>query len=155
MDVQIEIARREDLTEILNLQKESYKTEAELHNEFNIPPLTQSQESVNEEFDTGWLFLKIIINDAIVASGRGITKRDTTHIAKLSVKKEFQNQKLGQKILKELESRLSDCKRYELYTGYKSERNLYIYNKLGYKEFNRQFINDNLTLVYLEKENVD
>lgn len=52
-----------------------------------------------------------------------------------------------------VESRLDNCIRYELFTGFKSERNLYLYKKLGYSEFKRQPINDNLTIVYLEKVN--
>lgn len=40
---------------------------------------------------------------------------------------------------------------YELFTGHKSEKNLYLYKKLGYTEFKREKVNDNLTLVYLKK----
>lgn len=152
MKLQILQAQREDLQKILDLQKESYKSEAELHNEYNIPPLTQTIESVNEEYDNGWLFLKVILNNEIIATGRGITKGDTTYIAKLVVKKDFQNQKIGQMMLTEIENRLSKCGRYELFTGNKSDRNIYLYNKFGYSEFKRQFINERLTLIYLEKQ---
>jgi ribosomal protein S18 acetylase RimI-like enzyme len=151
MDFQILIANSGDLQAILDLQKECYLSEAELHNEYNIPPLTQTIESVQEEFENGWLFLKFVLNEEIIASGRGYIKDETAFIGKLVVKKEFQNQKLGQTLLKEIESRLGNCKRYELFTGNKSERNIYLYKKLGYQEFKRQFINENLTLVYLEK----
>ena len=44
MDFQIVAATVEDLDCILSLQKECYQTEAELHNEYNMPPLTQSME---------------------------------------------------------------------------------------------------------------
>lgn len=153
MNFQIVTAQKEDLPEILDLQKESYQSEAELHNEYNIPPLTQTIESTFEEFDNGWLFLKVLYNNEIIATGRGVTEGDTTHIAKLAVKKEFQNQKLGQMMLLEIENRLANCRRYELFTGNKSDRNLYLYKKFGYYEFRRQVINSNLTLVYLEKQN--
>src|SRR5690606_27308782 len=121
-------------------------SKAELHNEYNIPPLTQTLESINEEYDNGWLFLKVIFNNEIIATGRGVTKGDTTYIAKLAVKKNFQNQKIGQIMLTEIENRLSTCSRYELFTGNKSERNMYLYKKFGYSEFKRQFINERLTL---------
>ena len=45
-----------------------------------------------------------------------------------------------------------DCNRFELFTGFKSEKNFHLYNKLGYKEFKQQKLNDNLVLVYLEKK---
>lgn len=151
MDLQISAALREDLPQILELQKECYLSEAELYNQYNIPPLTQTLESLNEEFDKGWLFLKVPHDGKIIATGRGRLVDGTAHIAKLAVKKEYQNQKLGQMMLHDLETRLVNCTRYELFTGHKSDRNLYLYRKKGYVEFKRQVINDNLTLVYLEK----
>lgn len=151
MEFKIVTAQKEDLPNILKLQKECYISDAELHNEFNIPPLTQTIESLIEEFENGWLFLKMVHKNEIIATGRGFTQNDITHIAKLAVHNDFQNQKLGQTMLKKLEFRLSNCKKYELFTGYKSERNIYLYKKLGYNEFKRAFINENLTLVFLEK----
>ncbi|MEY5049711.1 MAG: hypothetical protein RLZZ175_3070 [Bacteroidota bacterium] len=154
MEYIIEVAQKEDLHAILKLQKESYLSEAILHNEFNIPPLTQTYESIIDEFDKGFLFLKIVINNKIIASGRGYTSKEgISYISKLAVDAIFQNQKLGQSLLNELENRLSTCLKYELFTGNKSERNLYLYKKFGYQEFKRQLVNDNLSLVYLEKSN--
>lgn len=153
MTHKIQLAQKTDLPEILQLQKECYLVEAALYNDFEIPPLLQTIESVNEEFDSHWLFLKITYNDKIIATGRGITQGDTTHIAKLAVKKEFQNQKLGQALLHEIETRLDTCSRYELFTGYKSERNIHLYKKNGYMEFKTEFIHDNLSLVFMEKLN--
>lgn len=147
----IQLAQRTDLPEILQLQKECYLSEAELYNDFTIPPLLQTIESMNEEFDSNWLFLKITYKDEIIATGRGITEGDTTHIAKLAVKKGFQNQKLGQALLHEIEARLNNCSRYELFTGYKSERNIHLYKKNGYAAFKTEFIHDNLSLVFMEK----
>ena len=59
MEYIIEVAQKEDLHAILKLQKESYLSEAILHNEFNIPPLTQTYESIIEEFDKGFINYKI------------------------------------------------------------------------------------------------
>ena len=151
MDFQIFVATSDDLETILTLQKECYQTEAELHNEFNIPPLTQTVDSIFEDFKNGTLFLKGIIGGQIIASVRGNIKNNTTYIGRLVVKKEFQNNKLGQTLMKYIESELENCNRYELFTGNKSEKNIKLYQKLGYTEFKRQFINNNLTLVYLEK----
>lgn len=75
IDLQITTAKMEDLESILHLQKECYQTEAELHNEYNIPPLTQSMESIREDFAQGTLFLKGLIDGNIIASVRGFSKR--------------------------------------------------------------------------------
>ena len=151
MKFQILTATRSDLEMILDLQKECYLTEAELHEEFNIPPLTQTIDSINKYFIEGTLFLKGIINGEIVASVRGYTKENTSFIGRLIVKKEFQNLGFGKALMSEIETFLSHCSRCELFTGYKSEKNIKLYQKLGYDEFKRQVVNDNLTLVYMQK----
>jgi ribosomal protein S18 acetylase RimI-like enzyme len=151
MNLEISIANKEDLKQILELQKECYQTEAELHNDYNIPPLTQSIVSINEEIDEGVLFLKGIIDGQLVGSVRGQIKSDTAYLGRLIVKDEFQNKGFGQALMSKIENDLNKCNRYELFTGHKSEKNIKLYQKLGYNEIKRQHINDNLTLVYLEK----
>ena len=41
--------------------------------------------------------------------------------------------------------------RYELFTGHRSARNLYLYQKLGYHEFKRVPVKDSIILVFFEK----
>jgi predicted N-acetyltransferase YhbS len=151
MHLDILVANEGDLEAILNLQKECYQTEAELHNEYNIPPLTQTIEEIKKEMEQGTLFLKGMINGQLIGSVRGNSNKETTFIGRLIVDSQFQNQKIGQTLMKEIETQLNDCNRYELFTGFKSEKNLKLYQKLGYREFKRQLVNQNLTLVYLEK----
>ena len=43
------------------------------------------------------------------------------------------------------------CKRFGLFAGDKSERNLYVYQRLGYKIFKTSKITDQADIVYLEK----
>ncbi len=53
--------------------------------------------------------------------------------------------------MKSIEDSFKDNKRYELFTGHKSNRNLHLYHKIGYKEFKRIPIHEDLTMIYLEK----
>lgn len=46
---------------------------------------------------------------------------------------------------------LSEAERFELFTGYNSTKNLYLYNKLGYNIFDEKQLNDKVKLVYLQK----
>jgi ribosomal protein S18 acetylase RimI-like enzyme len=151
MNLEILPAAFEDLSEILLLQKECYQSEAELHNEPNIPPMTQDLASIEDELKQGMLFLKGMIDGKIISSVRGFIQEDTCHIGRLIVKKDFENRKFGQTLVNALETHLHKCQRYEIFTGHKSVKNLYLYGKLGYKEFKRQCINNHLTLIYLEK----
>lgn len=152
-DLKIVQATIDDLNTILELQKKCYITEAELYNDYNIPPLTQTIDEIKTDFTNGTLFLKGMVNEELVASVRGISQNETTYIGRLAVKEEFQNRKIGQILMKEIENRLNKCKRYELFTGHKSEKNIRLYQKLGYSEYKTLLVHENLTLVYLEKRN--
>ena len=151
MHLQILVANEDDFETILSLQKECYQTEAELHNEYTIPPLIQTIDEMKMEMQQGTMFLKCIVYGKIIGSVRGYISNETAFIGRLIVDKQFQNKKIGQTLMKEIETQLNTCFRYELFTGFKSEKNLTLYQKLGYREYKRHFINDNLTLVYLEK----
>ncbi len=150
MQMEIIHANREDLADILQLQKDCYLIEAEIHNEYNIPPLNQDLKSLEDDFNNTTI-LKGEYEGQIIASVRGFSKKGTCYIGRLIVKKDFQNKGIGRLLMNSIESIFKDCNRFELFTGFKSQKNLYFYNKLGYKEFKRMEISDNLKLVYLEK----
>lgn len=90
-------AEKGDLEKILQLQKECFKTEGQLYNDFNIPPLTETLDEIEKEFENGVLYLKGEIAGTIVASVRGYIENDTAHIGKLIVDGCFQNRKFGQR----------------------------------------------------------
>jgi ribosomal protein S18 acetylase RimI-like enzyme len=154
MNIQLNQAAPQDLEEILALQKLAYQSEAELHDDFSIPPLHQTLSEIKEEFQQQ-LFLKVVEQDTIVGSVRAYEKDGTCFVGKLIVDPAFQNKGIGTKLMLEIEKRFEHLKRFELFTGYKSEKNLYLYNKLGYKKFRREKISDKLTLVFLEKISKD
>jgi ribosomal protein S18 acetylase RimI-like enzyme len=148
----IEKALKEDLEEILELQKLAYQSEAEIYNDYSIPPLTQTTDEIKEDFSFQ-IFLKIIKNNKIIGSVRAYKENNSCYIGKIIVHPNFQNQGLGTKLIEEVEARFDDVMRYELFTGYKSERNLYLYQKLGYSKFKTEYINEKLQITYLEKKN--
>ena len=150
MSMKILRANQGDLETILRLQKECYITEAELYNDYNIAPLKQDINSLEEEYKTS-LLLKVVLGETIIGSIRGYHKEGTLYIGKLIVAKIFQNQGIGQRLLMSIESEFNDYERSELFTGFKSEKNLYLYTKNGYVEFKREKINNNVTLIFLEK----
>lgn len=152
MDIRILAAEIEDLEEILHLQKIAYRSEAELHDDFSIPPLHQSIKEITEEYQNQ-LFLKTIKNDQLIASVRAYEKNETCFIGKLIVNPSNQNQGIGTRLLAEAEQQFRNVKRFELFTGFKSEKNLYVYKKSGYGEFKRSVVSEKLTLIYLEKPN--
>ncbi len=88
----------------------------------------------------------------IIGSVRAYTKEGTCYIGRLIVHPDFQNRGIGTDLMNEIERIFNTCRRFELFTGDKSERNLYLYQKLGYKIFKKAKITDQTMVVYLEKK---
>jgi len=147
----IQKAEMDDLEEILALQKLAYQNEAKLNNDFTIPPLTQTMEEIRAEFGQV-LFLKVVQDGRIVGSVRAYEKGGTCYIGRLIVHPEYQNRGIGSSLISAIEESFN-CKRFELFTSQRSERNLYLYVKLGYREFKQVALNEKVTLIFLEKLN--
>ena len=150
--MEIERATVLDAEEILALQKLSYRSEAEIYNDFNIPPLVQTLENILKDLEDQF-FLKAMIGERIIGSVRAYAQGTTCYIGRLIVQPDFQNRGVGTKLMHEIEKIFNHCKRFELFTGDKSERNLYLYQKLGYQIYKKANITDLTTIVYLEKKN--
>jgi N-acetylglutamate synthase-like GNAT family acetyltransferase len=147
----IEQARASDAPEILALQKLAYLSEAEIWQDYTIPPLTQTLEEIEREFQSRTV-LKVAVDGKIIGSVRAYLQEGTCYIGRLIVHPDFQNQGIGAKLLREIEGRFAQARRYELFTGEKSERNLYFYQKWGYRIFRKEGLTDKVTLVFLEKK---
>ena len=140
----------ENAEEILNLQELAYQSEAAIYNDYSIPPLTQSLEEIRDDFEN-MIFLVAEINGKIIGSVRAFAKSGTCHIGRLIVHPDYQNQGIGTQLLSKIEEMFSKSRRFELFTGHKSEKNLYLYQKLGYNIFRDETVTKELKLVYLEK----
>jgi len=148
---QLEPATEQDLDQILLLQKKAFYGQAVIYNDFSLHPLIQTIEELREEFRQKAIY-KVEQGGNIIGSIRCYIKDNTLYIEKLVVDPDFQNRGIGTKIMTEIEKRYSSSvNRYSLFTGYKSQKNLHLYHKLGYREIRRETIRDDLTLIYLEK----
>ena len=148
--MEIRLARKADLPEILALQKIAYKQEAEIYNDYSIPPLTQTLSELEEDFKKK-VILIAEIDGVIVGSVRAEAKKGTCFIGRLIVSPDFQNQGIGIRLLTEVEKKFKGCIRYELFTGAESKKNLYLYQKSGYRIFKSEKLTDKINIVYLEK----
>ena len=68
-----------DAQEILRLQKLAYLSEAELHDDFKIPPLTQTLDELVKDFDNKKV-LKVMLKTEIVASGQVYVSGNSAYI---------------------------------------------------------------------------
>lgn len=154
----IKKANINDLEEILDLQKLAYISEAELYDDFSIEPLRQNINGIRHEHEKG-IILKAMTDDfTIIGSVRAFKEENeekiVVFIQKLIVHPDFQNKGVGKTLLETVENYFIDIDsniEFKLFTGYKSSKNIYLYKKLGYKEFKLEKISDNLKFIHFKK----
>lgn len=143
-------ADKGDLSEILDLQYLAYQSEARLFDNEDIPPLRQTLADVENEYQRG-IILKAIDDDkTIIGSVRAFCDNGTVYIGKLMVHPSIQGQGIGTQLLLEMEKQYPK-QRYELFTSTRSEKNIALYKKLGYKIFDEKQVTEELRFVYMEK----
>lgn len=140
----------QDAAEILDLQKVAYQSEAAIYGDDAVPPLMQTLEEMQGDLQEKTV-LKAVIDGQIVGSVRAYPEGGTCHIGRLIVAPEYQNRGIGTRLMNEIEGLFGQAQRFELFTGHRSERNLYLYQKLGYRICRQQELSGALTLVFLEK----
>jgi len=150
-EMRIERAAKEDLNTLLNLQKLAYRSEAELCNDYTIPPLTQTYESICDDFSNMDILKAVDENGNIIGSVRAYEKEGVCHIGRLFVHPDYQNRGIGKLLMQEIEKRFAHCTKYALFTGKHSIKNLYLYQKTGYKIVGEERLNEKVTIVNLEK----
>ena len=146
----IELAHLDDAQDILDLQKLAYQSEAALYDDYSIPPLTQTLKQIRADFRQQVVF-KALVDGRILGSVRGYLLDGTCHIGRLIVHPDFQNRGIGQRLLSRIEEHFGRAQRYELFTGDRSKRNLYLYTKFGYSVFRTERLTAKTTIVFLEK----
>ncbi len=148
--MEIMMASISDAPEILALQKLAYQSEAEIYNDFSLRPLTQTLAEMKEDFQSK-VFLKAVINDTIVGSVMAYMEDGSCYIKRLIVNPIYQNLGIGKKLMAEIENHFSSAGRFEIFTGNKSKRNIYFYQKLGFKPFRSERVSEKRDRLYFEK----
>jgi len=96
-------AKIDDAEAILSLQRRAYESEARLYNDWGIPPLTQSLNSVKDEILAGGV-LKYSQGGTIIGSVRASLRDGKCEIGRLIVAPEFQGQGIGSSLLTVIEA---------------------------------------------------
>lgn len=146
----IETADINDAEVILELQKAAYQSEAEIYQDYEIPPLTETLGQLKLLF-SNHIVLKATIDGRIIGSVRANINNGSCHIGRLIVDPQYQNHGVGTALLAEIECKYPTCRRFELFTGIKSQRNIRIYEKVGYKAYKTQTVSSKLSLICFEK----
>jgi ech hydrogenase subunit C len=168
-------AHKSDAPQILALQRAAYQSEARIYGDDSLPALQQTLEELENEFERrpnreashpgtpgmpaapgktsdDVIFLKAVMNGRIIGSVRGYALEDTAYLSRVIVHPYFQGRGIGRRLTEEIERTFADVKRFEIFTGNRSERNLRQFRKLGYKDFKTEPFTPAITWVYLQKE---
>lgn len=146
----IEIANSADAEEILALQKLAYASEAELYDDWTIPPLTQTLPEITADFDRQ-VFLIVREHGRIIGSVRAEMKERLCHIGRLIVHPDCQRRGIGRALMTAIERKFPEADGYQVFTGHRSEANLAHYRSHGYAVTAEKPLSDALTLVILTK----
>lgn len=85
----------------------------------------------------------------IAGAVRERQEKDSCLIGRLIVAPEEQNQGIGKALMQDIEAAHSGARRFELFTGNRSSKNLALYHALGYVPFRQETLGK-ITLVFLK-----
>ncbi|WP_426362968.1 GNAT family N-acetyltransferase [Streptomyces sp. E-08] len=159
LSVTISAADAQDAEHILKLQYLCYQSEAELYGDWSIEPLTQSLDALRAELDEGYGLVARLGNEVVASVRARLDEDGTVRIAKLIVHPRMQRHGLGGRLLDGIERHFAaatapataSAKRFQLFTGHRSEGNLRLYRSKGYAQVGTRELGPRLTLVTLEK----
>lgn len=146
----IERAALTDATQILALQKLAYESEARLYEDWTIPPLTQTLESLLAEIQNE-IVLKALDGEVIVGSVRATVSDNVCQIGRLMVHPTHQGLGIGTALMRAIEAQFPAVSGFELFTGSRSEANIRLYVRLGYAVTGTRRVSERVTLVVLSK----
>jgi ribosomal protein S18 acetylase RimI-like enzyme len=150
----IQPATVEDATQILALQKLAYESEAQLYEDWTIPPLTQTLGSLLSEIRNDTV-LKAVDEQLIVGSVRATVSDNICQIGRLMVHPAQQGRGIGTALMAAIEALFPAVSGFELFTGSRSEGNIRLYGRLGYAVTGARRVSDRVTLVVLSKAAVN
>jgi ribosomal protein S18 acetylase RimI-like enzyme len=142
-----------DAEQILALQMLAYESEARLYEDWTIPPMTQTLESLRAELQNDTV-LKAMDNQTIIGSVRANVSDNICQIGRLMVHPTHQGRGIGTTLMQAIEARFPAVSGFELFTGSRSEGNIRLYNRLGYAVTGARRVSDRVTLVVLNKSAV-
>jgi ribosomal protein S18 acetylase RimI-like enzyme len=128
----IRSATQAESGEVLTVLRAAFVTEAQLHDDVYMDPLTESLDDVRAVIGTGMLFVAVD-GHRIVGTARGAERDGAWHISRVAVVPDRQGDGIGSALLRAVEAaapaRLAE---FTISTGPKSVRNVALYERHGY-----------------------
>ena len=139
-----------DFERILDVQKKAFTTEAEIYNNFNIEPLTQTISDLVEECKEK-IVLKATFDNKIIGTIRANKCEEGCWINKLAVLPEYRGLGIGINLLNNIEVYFPETKKFILGTGAKSTFTIKLYEKIGFRIIKEISTPEDINMVIMEK----
>ncbi|MBN2853253.1 MAG: GNAT family N-acetyltransferase [Clostridia bacterium] len=149
MDITIRNAVKQDIEDILRIQKKAFAFQAKKYNDYEMPPMVETYEDVLKDIENQMVFVAVL-DSKIVGSVRVIRNQDEAEIKRLAVDDDYHNNGIGHMLMDIAELQHRELKRLWLLTGSESYKSINMYKKLGY-EIYKEADHKDYKLVYLQK----
>ncbi len=97
------------------------------------------------------MVFKALDGDRLVGSVRTREMDGACQVGRLIVSPQLQGRGIGTRLLRSVEAAFPLAERFELFTGSRSESNIRLYERLGYRRLREQLLSPAVTLVFMEK----
>jgi len=151
MAVVLRRAVEADAGELLTLQRAAYVSTAQLYRDPFLPPLLETLQQVAEAIRSQ-IVLAAVDGHRIVGSARCRIEGSVGHLGRLVVAPDRSGARLGVRLVKAVQDHTPpSVRRFELFTGSLSERDIALYWLLGFEEFDRRVSDEGIELVYMAR----
>jgi GNAT superfamily N-acetyltransferase len=148
--VEIVDASPDDAEAILALQKLAYEREAQRYQDWTIPPIVETLDSVHAQI-AEHVVLKAIVDGRLAGSVRGVMTDGVCEVCRLSVDPALQRRGIGSALIAAVEARFPGIEAFELFTGNHSVENLRLYGRHGYRHVRTKVLSPAVSLTFLRK----
>ncbi|BCJ35058.1 hypothetical protein Athai_25610 [Actinocatenispora thailandica] len=147
--VRIEPATAADAGEVLTVQRAAFVTEALAYGAA-IPPVRETVADLDSAIAAGRV---LVARDGgrVVGAVRVTVLGAEAEVGRLAVAPDRQGEGLGGRLLAAAEEHAGPVERYVLFAGHRSERNLALYRRRGYRETHRTVDPVGVPVVHLAK----
>lgn len=144
----MDISNSKFAKEVLNIQIPSYKVEAEIINFYDIPPLKDTVESLQE---CGETFFGYYLEEELCGAISIKVEKNVIDIHRLIVNPIHFRKGIAKKLLEFIESYFEDIETIIVSTGAKNAPAVNFYENNGFSKIGERSVNERLTLASFKK----
>lgn len=146
----IEVATCMDIKELYELQLLAFESEAEMIGSRSVPALMETYQHAVSDFENWNVFKTLNDSGKIIASIRSRSVGNYIDVGRLMVHPDYRARGIASALLNEVD-KLYPGKILELYTCTKSNTNIRLYERAGYKTYKEEKGSDDLFFFYMRK----